>query len=138
MPVPQRLISSAMGTGGLDFLIAYALLILCHSLFEIVIEEIDKGCEITALLIFTVHAVVDSNIANIHIWEGDLCVETYFEVVSAQSAHILHNYSADPSGIHFCHHPLKIRAVKSRTAVPVIYEKGCVLETVIISIFLQY
>ena len=37
MPVPQRLISSAMGTGGLDFLIAYALLILCHSLFEIVI-----------------------------------------------------------------------------------------------------
>lgn len=40
MPVPQRLISSAMGTGGLDFLIAYALLILCHSLFEIVIADL--------------------------------------------------------------------------------------------------
>lgn len=40
MPVPQRLISSAMGTGGLDFLIAYALLILCHSLFEIVIQKV--------------------------------------------------------------------------------------------------
>ena len=43
MPVPQRLISSAMGTGGLDILIAYALLILCHSLFEIVITHF-WGC----------------------------------------------------------------------------------------------
>lgn len=32
-----------MGTGGLDILIAYALLILCHSLFEIVITHF-WGC----------------------------------------------------------------------------------------------
>jgi hypothetical protein len=88
------------------------------------------------LLIGAVHAVVDCNKANIRIWEGDFCVETYFEVVSAQSAHIFHNDSADPSGIHFCHQPLEVQAVEGRTAVPVIYEKGCVLETVIISIFL--
>lgn len=34
-----------MGTGGLDFLIAYALLILCHSLFEIVIKVVCKNDE---------------------------------------------------------------------------------------------
>lgn len=33
----HRPISSAKGTGGLNFLIADALLILCHSLFEVVI-----------------------------------------------------------------------------------------------------
>ena len=35
----HRPISSAIGTGGLDFLIANALLILCHSLFKVVIRE---------------------------------------------------------------------------------------------------
>lgn len=34
----HRPISSAIGTGGLDFLIANALLILCHSLFKVVIR----------------------------------------------------------------------------------------------------
>jgi len=37
--LPQRPINSAIGTGGLDFLIACALLILCHSLFEVVISK---------------------------------------------------------------------------------------------------
>ena len=35
----HRPISSAIGTGGLDFLIANALLILRHSLFEIIIAH---------------------------------------------------------------------------------------------------
>ena len=35
----HRPISSAKGTGGLNFLIADALLILCHSLFEVVILQ---------------------------------------------------------------------------------------------------
>ncbi len=36
----HRPISSAKGTGGLDFLTVYALLILCHSLFEVVIIKV--------------------------------------------------------------------------------------------------
>ena len=35
--LPHKPIGSAIGTGGLDFLIAYALMILCHSLFEVVV-----------------------------------------------------------------------------------------------------
>ena len=34
----HRPIISAIRTGGLDFLIAYALMFLCHSLFEVVIQ----------------------------------------------------------------------------------------------------
>ena len=37
--LPHKPIGSAIGTGGLDFLIAYALMILCHSLFEVVVEQ---------------------------------------------------------------------------------------------------
>ena len=59
------------------------------------VEEIDEGCEIAALLIGAVHTVVDCDKANIRIREGDFCVETYFEVISAQSAHILDNDCAD-------------------------------------------
>ena len=32
-------IASVIGTGGLNFLIAYALMILCHSLFEVVVRK---------------------------------------------------------------------------------------------------
>ena len=63
MPVPQRLISSAMGTGGLDFLIAYALLILCHSLFEIVIHNVAERGKIIVPS-GAVHAVID----------GEMCI----------------------------------------------------------------
>ena len=38
--LPHRPIDSAKGTGGLDFLIACALLILYCSIFEIIIEKV--------------------------------------------------------------------------------------------------
>ena len=37
--LPHKPIGSAIGTGSLDFLIAYALLIVCHSLFKIVVQN---------------------------------------------------------------------------------------------------
>ena len=55
----HRPISSAKGTGGLDFLIVYAPLILCHSLFEVVIHNIAEWCEIV-LSPFAVHPIVDA------------------------------------------------------------------------------
>ena len=41
--LPHRPIDSAIGTGGLDLLIAHALMILCHSLFEVVILALFCG-----------------------------------------------------------------------------------------------
>ena len=69
----HRLISSAKGTGGLDFLMAYALLILCHSLFEVVIKQIsERGKIIVALC--TVYTVIDCDIAHISFNEKDFCI----------------------------------------------------------------
>lgn len=39
----HRPIHSATGTDGLDFLIAHALMVLCHSLFKVVIEKVIQG-----------------------------------------------------------------------------------------------
>ena len=56
----HRPISSAIGTGGLDFLIANALLILCHSLFKVVIHNVaERGKIIIAFQ--TVHTVVNGD-----------------------------------------------------------------------------
>lgn len=66
--LPQRPINSAIGTGGLDFLIACALLILCHSLFKVVIHDIAERGEIIFSL-FAVYAIVDCNKADIVLGE---------------------------------------------------------------------
>ena len=51
---------AAKETGGLDFLIAHALLIVCHSLFEVVIHNVaERGKIIVAFQ--TVHTVIDSD-----------------------------------------------------------------------------
>ena len=47
----HRPISSAKGTGGLNFLIADALLILCHSLFEVVIKQVADRRKLVLALI---------------------------------------------------------------------------------------
>ena len=51
---------AAKETGGLAFLIAHALLILCHSLFEVVVGLTlkDKLSSITAELFFFLYAVM--------------------------------------------------------------------------------
>ena len=59
----HRPISSAKGTGGLDFLIAYAPLILCHSLFEVVIHDVAERGKIV-ITFQTVYTVVDGNQTN--------------------------------------------------------------------------
>lgn len=64
----HRPISSAKGTGGLNFLIADALLILCHSLFEVVIHQIFERYQHVGGLILpgAVIAVRDSDKADTH------------------------------------------------------------------------
>ena len=74
----HRPISSAKGTGGLNFLIADALLILCHSLFEVVIKPVfDTGnIAVGAVGIDAVKVVIDSNVANIVLRESVVDVQS--------------------------------------------------------------
>ena len=72
---------AAKETGGLDFLIAYAPLILCHSLFKIVIKQIsERGKIIVALC--TVYTVIDCDIAHISFNEKDYCIVADFQIIT--------------------------------------------------------
>ena len=54
---------AAKETGGLDFLIAHALLIVCHSLFEVVIKPVPQGGKLV-ILPRCVNSVVNRDIAH--------------------------------------------------------------------------
>ena len=82
----HRPISSAKGTGGLNFLIADALLILCHSLFEVVIHNIPERSKIIFPL-FAVHAIVDCNKADVVIGEKGIRIVTHLQIVPAEPGH---------------------------------------------------
>lgn len=64
--LPPRPINSAIGTGGLDFLIAHALLVLCHSLFKVVIEPVFYSGKIVvdAIGISGIKTIVDGDKAH--------------------------------------------------------------------------
>lgn len=74
----------------MDFLIAYALLILCHSLFEIVIHYVTERAEIV-LSIVAVNAIVDSYEADIVLGKVIVRVLTHFKIVSSETGGILNN-----------------------------------------------
>ena len=86
-----------MGTGGLDFLIAYALMILCHSLFKVVVDDIEKRGKIAVLLVCTVNTIVDSNKPHTFLHKQDFRIKTDFQIITPQTGHILdyqHRYFA--------------------------------------------
>lgn len=69
---------AAKETGGLDFLIAHALLIVCHSLFEVVIEPVfDTGnVAIGAVGVDAVKVVVDGDVADIVLRESVVDIQS--------------------------------------------------------------
>ena len=72
----------------MDFLIAHALLIVCHSLFEVVIEQITNSGKTVAVAPFTVHTIVDGDKAHIVAGENDIRVLTNSQIISAKPAEI--------------------------------------------------
>lgn len=80
----HRPISSAKGTGGLNFLIADALLILCHSLFEVVIYNIFERCKLIVAG-SSIHVVIDCDKANIMLRENHFGIISRLQVVTPQA-----------------------------------------------------
>ena len=76
--LPHRPIDSAIGTGGLDLLIAHALMILCHSLFEVVIEPVFNTGNVTvgAVGVDAVKVVVDGDVADIVLRESIIDIQS--------------------------------------------------------------
>lgn len=69
---------AAKETGGLDFLIAHALLIVCHSLFEVVIEPVFNTSNVTvgAVGVDAVKVVIDGDVADIVLRESIVDIQS--------------------------------------------------------------
>lgn len=137
MPVPQRLISSAMGTGGLDFLIAYALLILCHSLFEIVIHNVFERGEVIFALV-TIHAIRNSHQPHIMERKKLLGQLADLDVVSAQPGQVFDKHSGDIPSFDCGYHFLKTGTLHGSAGNAVIHEKDRVRISLVLGGLLQY
>ena len=74
------------------------------------------------MLIGAVHAVVDGNETNICSRQNNLGAETYLEVVSAQSVHVLYDDRIDFSFIYKIHKALPVRRVKSCIRAIIVHE----------------
>lgn len=83
----HRPISSAKGTGGLNFLIADALLILCHSLFEVVIKPVFDAGNIAVCTVGVdgVKVIVDGNIPHIVLRKSEVDIKPGQRGISSQS-----------------------------------------------------
>ena len=101
------------------------------------VENVDKRSKITVLLIGTVHAVVDGNKAYICAGKSDLGIETYLEVISSQSAHILYDDRADLAFVYKDHKALPIRSFEGSPTVAIVNEKHRVPEAIFISELLE-
>ena len=108
----HRPIRSANGTGGLDFLIAYALLIVCHSLFKVVIDDVQEWCEVAVHLVGAVYSIVDGDESDVGIGECDFGVVTDLEVVASQSRHVFDDDRCHIACVHLCDHALEIGSVE--------------------------
>ena len=104
----------------MGFLIAYTLLILCHSLFEVVIEKVSQRGEIIIALL-AVHSVIDSDEMYILLREQHFRVHPDLEVVTSKAGHIFYDNHIDISGFNICQHFLEPRAIESRTADSIVY-----------------
>lgn len=127
----HRPIGSAIGTGGLDFLIAHALLILCHSLFKVVINDIPKRRKIIINLIFCVNAIVHGYRTYMSLRKKNLRIVSDHDVIAPEPRHIFHDNRFHQSGLHIRHHSLKIGSIEIRSAIPVVCIESCIFKTML-------
>ena len=132
----HRPISSAKGTGGLNFLIAYAPLILCHSLFEVVIHNVLERGEIVLALV-AVHAIGNGHQPHIMEREKFLGELAHLNVVPAQPGEVFHEHRRDVPGLDCGNHFLKAGALHGSAGDTVIHEKDRVRVTLVLGGLLE-
>ena len=117
----HRPISSAKGTGGLNFLIADALLILCHSLFEVVIEQVADRRQLV-LALGGVDVVRDRHQADVVLREKLLGQPPHLNVVTAQPGQILHKHGGGLASGKLLHHVVEAGAVHRNARNAIVQE----------------
>ncbi len=112
-------------------------MIICHSLFEVVIEVILDAGEVTDT-VGTVHTVIDGNESHIVLREGDLHEHSCLQIISAKPGLVFDDDDANLAGLHILHHPFEIRAVEAGSRITVIHIELDIGEAVLLGVLLQY
>ena len=120
----HRPMTSAKGIGGLDFLIAHAPLIVCHSLFEVVIEDAVKGQHFHSFAGRGIDVFLYGDKGNTERRIDYLRQTAHLDLLTAKAGYILYDNRPDLSVLRHSLHPLKIRPLKSCPGNAVVYKEN--------------
>ena len=101
------------------------------------IHDVDERGEIIVVRICTVNVAVDCYKPDPLLGEEHFSVETYFQIISPQTAHVLHDQGADPVFFNICQQRLKPRALKVCYGVTVIRIMTNIAVTIALCIILE-
>lgn len=104
-------------------------MILCHSLFDVVIHNVAEGGEIV-LPPVAVHPIIDGNEMDVVHGENGLCELAYFQVIPAQAGHILDDDRGDFPCLHQGHHLLEPIPVHGDAGNAVIHKNADIFKLV--------
>ena len=102
-----------------------------------VLHDIQEWHKFTCFRLIIIHAVSNSDKADIMFAEHDLCVEACFKVIAPNAAHIFCQNHPDFPSLYICNHVLPSGTVKVSAAPSVIRIMFAVSETMLISVVLQ-
>ena len=85
------------------------------------VHYVSERREVVIRLNFAVHVVVDCDKLHVVFGENNFRIVTDFEIVSAETGHILNDNSFNKSCFDSFHHPLKIRSIKVCSRIPVVH-----------------
>ena len=122
---------------GFAFLLHGCLDLLTAVLDIELIDDIQERSKIVVLLIGTIHAAVYSDEADIVIPEKNICVKTDFQIVSADTAHVLSDDDPNLIVLDQLNHSFPIGSVEVGTGVTIVHEKLDVAETLFLCVFFE-
>ena len=101
------------------------------------VDDIQERRKIVVLLIGTVHTAVHSDEADIVFREKHFRVETDFQIVSADTAHILGDDDTNLIVLNQLNHSFPIGSVEVSPGVAIVYEKLDISETLFLCVFFE-
>lgn len=102
-----------------------------------VLDDIQERSKVIILLIGTVHTAVHSDEADIVFGKKHFRVKTDFQIISADTTHILCNDNADLIVLDQLNHSFPVGAVEVSTGVTIVHKKLDVSETLFFCVFLE-
>lgn len=102
-----------------------------------VLDDVQERRKVVIHLIGTVHTAIDGNEPDIVLREKDLRTETYFQIVSSDSAHAHGKKNTDLVCFYHGDHALPFRTVEVGTGKTVVHKKLDFAETLFFCVFLE-